>query len=134
MGKLKKLDLKEWEKEIPFGVGVALNNLSEKDSSEILKGMKKYDLKIVTSLGKIREIARKYSKRYKIPIKIDEEKFDTHPNADAFHSYSYGNGDEVKGVIYLHPILQYYPEIYIKGVIEHEIDHSKVEKKWSKVL
>ena len=129
MTKLESLDLKEWEKKVPLGICRAFSKLEGSTSSDALKGIERYDLEPMTSLSRTREIARKYSKRHKVPIKLDEEKFDNHPYSDGFHSYRGG-----KSYIYLHPILQYYPESYIKGVIEHELDHRKVELKWESTL
>ena len=121
--------MKEWEKEIPLGVAEVLRETKSETTSKSLKMLGKADLKVVTPLDEIRKVARKYSRRHKVPIRISEEVFKDHPGSDALHVYSRG-----KSVIYLHPILKYYGPTYIKGVIEHEIDHMEVEQKWEKTL
>ena len=122
---------KEWEKEVPIGIADALGENKDRSSSECLRILEKEDLKVLTPVGRIREIARSYSKKHKIPVRINEgffKKMD-YPHADAIHSYYKG-----KSVIYLHPILKYYPEKYIRGCIEHELDHARVEQKWEEIL
>lgn len=120
---------KEWEKDLPIGVADALNENKESTTSECLRFLKREEIDVVTPLTDIRDIAKRFSKRYKIPVRVSEDAFKDYPHADAMHRYRRG-----KSVIYLHPILKYYPEKYIKGVVEHEIDHAKVERKWEDIL
>ncbi len=121
--------IREWEKEIPVAVVEVLREERGEASSVSLRVLREADVEVVTPIGEIRRIANRYSRRYKVPIRISEEIFKDHPDADALHVYARG-----KSVIYLHPILKYYGPTYIEGVIEHEIDHMKVEKKWEKIL
>lgn len=122
--------MKEWEKDVPLGIAAVLNEYAKSTTAKTFDGLEGADLSVVTPLSEIRSIARRYSKRYHVPIRINEKFMeDEHPGADAVHVYRKG-----KSVIYLHPILKYYPEKYVKGVIEHEIDHKGVEDKWEKVL
>ena len=126
----KKVELKEWEKSMPIGVTNVLNECRKEPTSKIFAVLQKEDLDVVTPISEIRRIARSYSKRYHVPIKIDEGYMEkSHPDADAVHVYRKG-----KSTILLHPILQYYTPEYIKGVIEHELDHRKIELKWEKFL
>lgn len=122
--------MKEWEKDVPLGIVNTLNTECKGATTtrclEILEGE---DLDTLTSTTRIRGIAKGYSKRHRVPIRISKEFFKDHPYADAVHTYRKG-----KSVIYLHPLLKYYPEEYIRGTIEHEIDHMKVEKKWEDIL
>lgn len=120
---------KEWEKDLPLGVADALSESKDKDTSEALKFLKREKVDVVTPITDIRSIAKGYSKRSKIPVRVSEKAFEGLPFADAFHKYRKG-----KSTIYLHPILQYYPEKYVRGTIEHELDHAGVERKWAKVL
>ena len=120
---------KEWEKDLPIGVADALTEHREDATSEILKFLKREKLDVVTPMTDVRGIAKKYSKKFKVPIRVSEEAFKEHPYADALYRYRKG-----KSVIYLHPILAYYPEKYIVGCIEHEWDHAKVEREWEEVL
>ncbi len=121
--------MKEWEKGMSLGVTEVLNKSKSLSSSKTLDELESADLKLETPLGKIRDIARRYSKRHKVPIRISEEAFKDYPGADAIYLW-----DGRKSTVYLHPLLKYYTESYIKSVIEHEIDHMKVEKKWDKIL
>ena len=121
--------MKEWEKEIPIEVARVLRKSKGETASEGLRMLKTADLKVVTPLSEVRRIASRYSRRYKVPIRISEEIFKDYPWEDALHVFAGG-----KSVIYLHPILRYYGPTYIKGVIEHEIDHMKVEKRWEEIL
>lgn len=122
-------ELKEWEKEVPLGIVRSLGATRGKSSTRSVDVLEREECPTMTSIGRIREIAKKYSKRYGVPIKISEEPFREHPHADAIHQYWKG-----KSTIYLHPILKYYPESYIEGCIEHEIDHREVERKWEDIL
>ena len=121
--------MKEWEREIPVAVAEVLREERSETTSVSLGALKAAELKVVTPIGEIRRIANRYSRRYRVPIRISEGMFRDHPGADALHVYARG-----KSVIYLHPILKYYGPTYIEGVIEHEIDHMMVEKKWEKIL
>lgn len=122
---------KEWEKDMPLGVADVLREFCDKKSTKgVLRELEKADLDVVTPLSEIRRVAKSYSKRFRVPIKIDGKYMDKeHPGADAAHVYRKG-----KSTIFLHPILKYYTPEYVKGVIEHEIDHMKVEQKWEKTL
>lgn len=120
---------KEWEKELPLGVADILSEHRDSTTSECLKFLKREKVDVVTPITDIRSTAKKYSKKFKVPVKVSEEAFKDHPYADALHRYRRG-----KSTIYLHPILAYYPEKYVEGCIEHEIDHMKVERKWEGVL
>ena len=117
--------MKEWEKEVPLGIAVALRETKDKTVNRAVVMLEKREVPEMTSISRIREIARGYSRRYKVPIRISSKPFREHPESDAIHRYEKG-----RSTIYLHPILQYYPERYIRGTIEHEIDHMHVEQKW----
>ncbi len=122
--------MREWEKGMPIGIANVLNRTAGKDTRVAFKALEKAELDTITSLSEIRAIARRYSKRFKVPIVVDAEFIDReHPGADGVHAYRKG-----KSKIYLHPILKYYTRPYIEGVIEHEIDHMKVEQKWEDIL
>ena len=120
---------KEWHKDLPIGVADILNETKDETTSKSLVILRREDIDIVTPITDIRSLAKKYSKKFKVPIRVSKEAFKDYPYADALHQYKKG-----KSTIYLHPILQYYPEKYIRGCIEHEVDHMKVERKWEGVL
>lgn len=120
---------KEWEKKVPLEIVDVFNECGGKTSSKTLSELRKSGVGKLTPLTHIRSIAKGYSRKYKIPITVSEEAFKDNPWADGLHRYTKG-----KSKIYLHPILQYYPEKYVRGVIEHELDHAKVEEKWEEVL
>lgn len=123
------MDRKEWEKDLPIGVADVLSDTRKETTSKTLKELRGEKIRVVTPMTDIRSIAKKYSKKHKVPIKVSEEAFEDHPYADALHIYRRG-----KSTLYLHPVLAYYPEKYIKGCIEHELDHAQVEKKWEGIL
>ena len=79
------------------------------------------------SLGKVREIAREYSDRYDVPIRVSEKAFRDEDVTDAF-LYAPDGG---KFVVYLHPIISYYDEENIRATIEHELEHLVLERKRS---
>ena len=76
-------------------------------------------------LGRVREIAREYSSRYNVPIRVSGRAFSDEDITDAF-LYAPGGG---KYVIYLHPIVSYYSEEEIRASIEHELEHLVLERK-----
>ena len=124
--------MRPWEKEVPIEVAEGLRKYGRNTSSNLLERLEGELLRPLTSTAELRGIARSYGKRYKVPIKVtsgDDDIWDSHPHVDAVHSY--GNG---KSVIYLHPVLKYYPKSYIRGVILHELDHREVERRWEKIL
>lgn len=120
----------EWEKEVPIVVAEFLKRYNNSTTGETLKAIRVSDVKPITSVSEIREIAKRYAKRFGIPIRISERPFDALPYADACYEYR-GSG---KAVIYLHPILVYYPKSYIVGAIEHELEHADVESRWEDIL
>jgi len=123
------MDKIKWEEEVPLNVAEFLRR-HRKDSSQVtFEGLRARSIRVVTPLPRLRKIARSYSRRYKIPVRISEKAFGDLPHADA--CYKYGRG---KAIVYLHPVLTYYPESYIQGAIEHELDHARVEEKWEDVL
>lgn len=121
--------MKEWEKDMPLEVAAALCDRRDLPTAKTFSQLEKEDMQVVTPISEIKRMARVYSKRHKVSIRIDEREFKSHPFADSLEVRYKG-----KSVIYLHPILKYYTPEYIKGVIEHEIDHMKVEEKWEKEL
>lgn len=123
------MDKIRWEEDVPLVVAEFLRR-HRKDSSQItFEELKASRVGVVTPLPRLREIARAYSRRYKIPVRISERAFADLPHADA--CYKYGGG---KAIVYLHPLLTYYPEAYIQGAIEHELDHARVEERWEGIL
>jgi len=78
-----------------------------------------------TSLGRLRQISKEYSKKYRVPIKISSKAFREEDYTDAYMK-PLGRG---KFVIYLHPIMEYYKEEDIRSAIEHELEHLLLERK-----
>jgi hypothetical protein len=86
---------------------------------------------VVTSLGEIRQMARRYSRKYGVPIRVSAEKVDeAGEGTDATYHYRYSRKGKVVGTIYLHPNLQYESRAYVDSTIRHEIQHFRVEQKW----
>ena len=81
-----------------------------------------------TSLSRVRQIAKEYSGKYKVPIRISRKAFRETDTTDA-----YLVGDAPNFVIYLHPIVQYYKESDIRDSIEHELEHLQLERKRYKI-
>jgi hypothetical protein len=86
---------------------------------------------VLTPLREIRRIARRYSLKYGVPIRISasavEELGD---DVEATYHYRYGRDGKVRSTIYLHPNLQYELRPYVDSTIRHEIAHMQVERKW----
>ena len=87
---------------------------------------------VVTSLREIRRMARKYSEKYGVPIKISASVIDDEfgGDAEALYHYHYNRKGKVVGTIYLHPDLQYGSRAHVDSTIRHEIAHFGIEKKW----
>ena len=121
---------KAWERDLPVGMADTLGKYKNKPSSQALRDLRREERAgVVTSLAEIRNLAKLYSRRFKVPVRISESAFKDNPHADALHVLKGG-----RSTIYLHPILVYYPESYIRGAIEHELDHMNVERKWEGIL
>ncbi|KKM01207.1 hypothetical protein LCGC14_1796720 [marine sediment metagenome] len=86
---------------------------------------------VVTPVREIRRMARRYSSRYGVPIRISAAAVDeVGPNTDAIYHYRYGRNGKVVSTVYLHPDLQYESRAYVDSTIRHELAHLNVEKKW----
>ena len=86
---------------------------------------------VVTPIREVRRLARRYSLKYGVPIRISATAVDeVGPDTDAIYHYRYGRNGKVIGTIYLHPNLQYESRAYVDSTIRHEIQHLRVEKKW----
>jgi len=118
-----------WERDLPVVVADFLRKHGRDTTQEAFDALRVKGVSRVTSMSDLKLIAKVYSRKYRIPIRVSEEPFRDQPNADALYVYK-GR----KGVIYLHPILTYYPERYIVGAIEHEIEHHNIERKWEQIL
>ncbi len=101
-----------------------------KSSSEQLRYLKSRGLKPVTSLTVIRKMAKKSSQRHKVPIKISKYiGKGEDAMAEGLATFRTKTG---KASIVLHPSLQYRTKKHAKSVLEHELDHIKVYRKWKK--
>lgn len=124
----------DWSEEVPEEVTAVIRHNHGKDSNTTYTALRQ-EASPVTSLSTIRKLARKYSKKYHVPIRVSAKAVEEDvPDGEAMYRYHYGRTGQVIGVIYLHPLLQYYPEAYVEGVILHEVDHMEVEKRWSQIL
>ena len=89
----------------------------------------------VTPVSEIRRMMKKYSKKYNVPIRMSAAAVeDAFFDGEAMYSYHYNRYGKVVGIIYLHPVLQFYPRDHVEKVIEHELDHFHVEQRWEDVL
>ncbi len=103
----------------------ALANTRGMTSTRAYNSIKKKRVKPLTSLRKLRSMARKASNRSGVPIKITKNMTEGHRLADGI-----AIRDE-KGIsrVRLHPVLQYHDKRYVKDVIGHELDHAKCYNK-----
>jgi HSP90 family molecular chaperone len=125
----------KWEDEATDEFLEALHEYRNSTSGEMYDSLREKGLTPVTSRRRIRQLAVKYSKRFNIPIKISAKAIDRDAeDALATYNYHYDKQGKLRATIYVHPVLGYYPETFVRGVIEHEIDHMHVEKRWSKIL
>lgn len=86
---------------------------------------------VLTPIREIRRMAKRYSLRYGVPIRISALMVEeVGPGTDAMYHYCYGRDGKVRGTIYLHPDLQYDSRAYVDSTIRHEIAHYGIEKKW----
>lgn len=86
---------------------------------------------VMTPLSEIRRMARRYSKKYGVAIKVSAKMVEElGPEAEALYYYRYNRRGKVVGTIYLHPDLQYEPRAHVDSTIRHEIAHMQVERKW----
>ncbi len=103
---------------------------SHSSSSEQLRYLKSKGLKPVTPLKIIRKMARIESKKSGVPIHITK---------------NIGKGEEARTLglavfktktgevsVRIHPTLQYRTKKQIRSVIRHELDHTKIYKRWKK--
>ena len=100
-----------------------------KTYTEIFRELKE-DTYFYTSLKRIREIAKSYSGRHRVPIKVSLKAF-----KDEDGGWGGGRSDALlvplgkgKYVIYLHPLMQFLKERDIRNSIEHELRHLAVER------
>ena len=86
---------------------------------------------IRTPIGQIKAMARRYSKKFKVPIVISAKKVEeAFEDAEAMYSYRYTRKGRIVGTIYLHPNLKHTSSEHVDSTILHEIAHMKVEKDW----
>lgn len=124
----------EWRSEQAADVAETMRTSKARSNNELYIELKR-TCKPTISIKGLRAIAARYSKKAKVPIRISARAVEAaYDDADAMYSYHYNAHGKVVGVIYLHPILIYYPVSYIKAVIEHELDHMGVEQRWSEIF
>lgn len=114
--------VRTWFREIPRDTREALALLKGVSSTECLEILRDEKVTIVTPISEIRRIAKVVSRKYRVPVRMSKKEFEDEPSADALFSH----GD---GVIYWHPVLQYYSPKYVREVLEHEADHYGVWKR-----
>ena len=123
-----------WQKDVPEEVQAVIRHNNGRDTVDTYRDLQR-EVAPLTSLRVIRSLARKYSKKYHVPIRISASAVEEDvPDGEAMFRYHYDNKGRIVGQIFLHPVLQYYPASYVEGVILHELDHLEVERRWSKVL
>jgi uncharacterized protein YjaZ len=103
----------------------ALAKTKNMSSNQAYRYVRKLKVPIVTSMGDIRKINKLKSRKAKVPIILSTKEFrGQHKNADGLAF------DDKKIVI--HPINQYSTKKHISHLIDHEIDHIEVFRKFKK--
>lgn len=85
---------------------------------------------VQTPIREIRRLARRYSLKYGVPIRVSVRAFDEMPDTEGMYHYYYNRKGKVVGTIYLHPDLQYESRAHVDSTIRHEIQHYRVEQRW----
>ena len=94
-------------------------------ATRTLNRLKKRKVKPILTLGKLRLMASRASKRRGVPIKVTRDMTEGHRYADGI-SIRDSSGD-VR--VRIHPVVQYYDKRYVGDVIGHELDHARVDKR-----
>lgn len=93
--------------------------------------MREHVREIQTPIREIRRMARRYSLKYEVPIRISAAAVEElGPDTEAMYHYRYGRDGKVRGTIYLHPDLQYESRAHVDSTLRHELSHFRVEKSW----
>jgi len=87
---------------------------------------------VITPIPEIKRMARRYSQKYGVPIRISASIIDDEfgGDAEALYNYHYNKKGKVVGTIYLHSDLQYTDRAHIDSTVRHEIQHFRIEQKW----
>ena len=90
--------------------------------------LKKLGLKPSIPLSEIRKMASKKSKRSGVPIIITEDIKDKRAEGVS-QIYIPPRAKKAKVRVKLHPILSYTHRDFVENVINHELDHAKVQQR-----
>ena len=118
-------------RKLPDDVHHALVNTRNMTSTGAYNKMTRQGLKPVTPIKTIRRMAKSASKRSGIPIKVTTDTFTRkHNNTEGTCARLYDTKTKKRRVeIHLHPILEYSHKTHVADVINHELDHAKVERR-----
>lgn len=94
-------------------------------ATRTLNRLKKKKVKPMLSLGQLRLMASRASKRSNVPVKVTRDMTEGHRLADGIAIMDSSGKIHVR----IHPVLQYNDKRYARDVIEHELDHAKVDKR-----
>jgi len=110
--------------ELPEETRLALRESGRRHwtSSTTVRKLKEEGKLVVTPIKKIREIIKDYEGDVRIRIVLSKKPF----SGKYRHDDGLSIMENGECIVYLHPVLQYYDDGYIRDVIEHEIDHCKV--------
>lgn len=114
---------------IPDDVKSALQKVRRLTHTGKYHAMREQGIKPITPISEIREIARRKKKKISnVPITISDKIRDKRIEA-ATQRYKNPKTGKAQVRIWLHPILSYTRKKYVENVIDHEIDHAKVQKR-----
>ncbi len=94
-------------------------------ATRTLNRLKKRKVKPILTLGKLRLMASRASKRRGVPIKVTRDMTEGHRYADGVSIRDRKGDIHVR----IHPVVQYYDKQYAGDVIGHELDHARVGKR-----
>ncbi len=94
-------------------------------ATRMLNRLKKRKVKPILTLGKLRLMASRASKRHGTLIKVTRDMTEGHRLADGVAIMDSSGDIHVR----LHPVLQYKDKRYVGDVIGHELDHARVDKR-----
>lgn len=121
----------DW-REIPKDVKDIWAKTGRLGSTARLSVLKRNRATVVTPLSDVRKIANTYAKRNKVKVIISKNKniWGRRPAIGSKKSIMHSDACAIPyDRVYLHPIIQYSSKKYIRNVLDHEMDHVKVNRR-----
>jgi hypothetical protein len=118
-------------RQVPKPTLAALSKTARLSNDKAYLKMGEMKVPIVTPHKRVSQLAKRAVRRNNVSVHISSFPR-KHSRADGLATRSWewdADGVRYNEKVYLHPILKYYPEKYVKDVIDHELDHVKVDRK-----